>query len=101
MKFDKQINLIANRILEQIDALGYQLDSIGVENQINRHSLIATLMFSQKRVEGELDSLSARYESGKARTEAVIDATEKYVASGFNLAVFPAKYAYERIRSRI
>ncbi len=101
MNINKQVNVIANRLLEQIDSVGYQLDAIGVENQINRHTLIAAIMFSQKRFEGEMDSLSARIESGKSRVDAVIDTTEKYLNSGFNLAVFPAKYAYDRIKSQL
>lgn len=100
MKTAKNMNDISELVLAQLDSLGFRLDAIGVENQINRHNLIALLMFGQKRLEGELDSLSAKVDSGKARMEAVAHATEDLLVSGVNLALFPAKYTYDRLRSQ-
>ena len=73
----KKLNELAENILTQLDNLGYQLDTMGVENQINRHNLIALLMFGQKRLEGELDSLNAKIGTGKARIEGIVDSAEK------------------------
>ena len=97
----KKLNELAESILSQLDNLGYQLDNMGVENQINRHNLIALLMFGQKRLEGELDSLNARIGSGKARIEGIVDSAEKLLVSAGNLAVFPAKYTIDRVKARL
>lgn len=100
MKIEKNIQGILNSALNQVDTLGFRLDELGVDNQINRHTLIAALMFGQKRLEGEVDSISARLEAQVARVESLKDSAEKYLASGVNLALFPAKYAIERVRQR-
>lgn len=97
----KKLNELAESILSQLDNLGYQLDNMGVENQINRHNLIALLMFGQKRLEGELDSLNARIGSGKARIEGIVDSAEKLLVSAGNLAVFPAKYTIDRVKASL
>ncbi len=100
MTTKKTINELAENILSQVDALGYHLDAIGVENQINRHNIIAALMFGQKRLEGEMDSLNARIDMGKARVEGIIDNAEKLAVSAANLAFFPAKYTIDRVKAQ-
>lgn len=100
MKMSAQIQEAVEGILSQLDTLGYKLDVLGVENNINRHTLIASVMAGQKRLEGELDSISAKVDSKKVQAEALIDTTEKYLMSGVNLAVFPAKYTFDRVRSQ-
>ncbi|PJF38545.1 MAG: hypothetical protein CUN55_16975, partial [Phototrophicales bacterium] len=85
--------------LSQIDSLGFYLDELGIENNINRHNIIAALMFGQKRLEGEIDSLNARLEVGKAKVDSVVDSVEKSVGSATDVALFPAKYTYSRIKS--
>ncbi len=95
----KKLNEIAETILSQLDNLGYSLDNMGVENQINRHNLIALLMFGQKRLEGELDSLNAKIGTGKAKIEGIVDSTEKLLLSAGNLALFPAKYTLDRVKA--
>lgn len=100
MSTKKKINEIAETALSQIDSLGFHLDSIGVENQINRHNLIAAVMFGQKRLEGEMDSLNARIDIGKARVEGVIDNAEKLALSAVNLALFPARYTFDRVKAQ-
>jgi hypothetical protein len=99
MNAQKKLNELAESILSQLDNLGYQLDSIGVENQINRHNLIALLMFGQKRLEGELDSLNAKIGTGKAKIEGIVDSAEKLIVSAGNLAIFPAKYTIDRVKA--
>ncbi|TNC80301.1 MAG: hypothetical protein C9356_14450 [Oleiphilus sp.] len=98
MKIDKKLMSIAEQLLGQVDNLGYQLDAMGVENQVNRHNLIAMMMFGQKRIEGEVDSLTARVESRIAQVESVIGLFQKYVKSGVDLAAYPATYALERLQ---
>ena len=101
MNAQKKLNELAESMLSQLDNLGYKLDTMGVENQINRHNLIALLMFGQKRLEGELDSLNAKIGSGKAKVEGIVDSAEKLLVSAGNLAVFPAKYTIERVKSQL
>lgn len=101
MNAQKKLNELAESLLSQLDNLGYKLDTMGVENQINRHNLIALLMFGQKRLEGELDSLNAKIGSGKAKVEGIVDSAEKLLVSAGNLAVFPAKYTIERVKSQL
>lgn len=100
MNAQKKLNELAENMLAQLDNLGYQLDTMGVDNQINRHNLIALIMFGQKRVEGELDSLNAKIGSGKAKIESIVDSTEKLLVSAGNLAIFPAKYTIERVKAQ-
>lgn len=100
MNMKKQVQGAVEGLLGQLDTLGYKLDVIGVENNINRHNLIALVMAGQKRLEGELDSLNAKIDTNKSKAEALIDTTEKYLMSGVNLATFPAKYTYERVRAQ-
>ncbi len=100
MNTQKKLNEIAEKVLSQLDNLGYQLDTMGVDNQINRHNLIALIMFGQKRLEGELDSINAKIDSGKARIEGVVDSAEKLLISAGNLAIFPAKYTLERVKAQ-
>lgn len=100
MNAQKKLNELAENMLVQLDNLGYQLDTMGVDNQINRHNLIALIMFGQKRLEGEMDSLNAKIGTGKARIEGIVDSTEKLLVSAGNLAIFPAKYTIERVKAQ-
>lgn len=94
----KKLADLGELVFKQVDNLGYQLDAAGVENQINRHMIIAALFAGQKRFEGELDSLKARTESTKANVEATLGAAEKLAKSGFSLVTFPATYTYSRLK---
>mgnify|MGYP000927868367 FL=1 len=100
MNAQKKLNEIAEKVLSQLDNLGFQLDTMGVENQINRHNLIALIMFGQKRFEGEMDSINAKIDTGKAKIEGIVDSAEKLLVSAGNLAIFPAKYTLERVKTQ-
>lgn len=100
MKAQKKLTELAESALSQIDALGFRLDAIGVDNQINRHNLIALLMFGQKRLEGEMDSFNAKVDVSKAKVEGIITNTEKLIISAKDLAFFPAQYTIDRIKAQ-
>ncbi|MFT7373876.1 MAG: hypothetical protein ACI9T9_002576 [Oleiphilaceae bacterium] len=101
MKIDKKLNEVAERVLAQLDSVGYRLDAIGVDNQINRHNLIALIMFGQKRLEGEMDSLSAVVDTGKSKIDGITRSAEKLVVSAADLAMFPAKYTLGRVKAKL
>ena len=101
MNAQKKLNEIAEKVLTQLDNLGFQLDTMGVENQINRHNLIALIMFGQKRLEGELDSINAKIDTGKAKIEGIADSAEKLLLSAGNLVIFPAKYTLDRVKAQL
>ena len=60
---------LINTALNGLDNLGFQLDQYGITSKVNRHNLIALVMLEQKRLEGEWDSLQARFDGQKARVE--------------------------------
>lgn len=101
MNTQKKLNELAENVLSQLDNIGFQLDTLGVDNQINRHNLIALIMFGQKRLEGELDSINAKIGSGKAKVEGIVGSAEKLILSAGNLAIFPAKYALDRVKGQL
>ena len=100
MKAQKKLTELAESALSQIDALGFHLDAIGVDNQINRHNLIAFLMFGQKRLEGEIDSFNAKIDVTKAKVEGIVDNTEKLLLSAKDIALFPAQYTLDRVKAQ-
>lgn len=100
MKAQKKLNELAESALSRIDTIGYNLDVLGVDNQINRHNLIALVMFGQKRLEGEMDSFNAKIDVSKAKVESIVDNTEKLLLSAKEIAIFPAKYTIDRVKAQ-
>jgi hypothetical protein len=94
----KNLEKYGELALQQVDSLGFQLDQLGIENNINRHNLMAAVFAGQKRLEGELDSVKARVGSTKANVESTIDAAEQLAKSGLKLIAFPATYTVERFK---
>lgn len=101
MKIEKKLSELAEKVLTQVDELGFQLDAIGVENQINRHNLIAAVMFGQKRLEGEIDSISAKAETGIAKIESVVKQGKSYLQQGASIAMRPASYTFDLVKARL
>ncbi len=94
----KNIEKFGELALQQIDNLGFQLDQLGIENNVNRHNLLAVVFAGQKRFEGELDSVKARVGSTKANIESTLETAEQLAKSGLKLIAFPATYTVERIK---
>ena len=94
----KNLEKYGELALQQVDSLGFQLDQLGIENNINRHNLMAAVFAGQKRLEGELDSVKARVGSTKANVESTIDTAEQLAKSGLKLIAFPATYTLERFK---
>lgn len=99
MKIEQKLMAVADKFLSQIDNVGFQLDALGVENQVNRHNLIAMAMFGQKRLEGEVDSLTARVETKVAKVESIANLFQQYVKSGYDVVTYPVNYAVSSVKA--
>lgn len=60
---------LINTALTGLDHLGYRLDQLGITTRVNRHNLAAFLMAEQHHLEGEWDSLQARFDRRKVDFE--------------------------------
>lgn len=67
---------LLNTALNGLDYLGFQLDQFGITGRINRHNVAAFLMAEQHHLEGEWDSLQARFDRRKADFEALVESAE-------------------------
>lgn len=66
--------------LNGLDSIGYRLDQYGITGKLNRHNLAAFIMLEQKHLEGEWDSIQARFD----RRRSQVDSLLKPVISRFN-----------------
>lgn len=62
--------------LSGLDQIGYRLDHYGITGKVNRHNLAAFIMLEQKHLEGEWDSLQARYDRRRSQIDGVVNAIE-------------------------
>ncbi len=92
-------NTLINRALESIDYVGFQLEALGLTDKVNRHNVIAFLFAEQKYLEGQLDCLSARVGTGKARLESFGDLVQRRVHAGIEIARNPTRAARESLNS--
>ncbi len=72
---DTQKTLI-NTALTGLDHLGYRLDQLAITARLNRHNAAAFLMAGQHHLEGEWDSLQARFDRRKAGLDAMRQSLE-------------------------
>ena len=91
MKVNQNINNLVETALSGLDNLGFQLDTMGITSQVNRHTLIGYVMAEQKHLEGELDSIKARAVTAQVKVEKTISGVETFVNNGVSLALKPAK----------
>lgn len=63
--------------LQGVDAVGYQLDRLGITSKVNRHNLAAYFIYGQKQLEGEWDSLQVRFDLQKSRFEKLSETVEQ------------------------
>lgn len=62
--------------LNGLDRIGFQLDQYGITGKLNRHNLAAFIMLEQKHLEGEWDSLQAKFDRRRSQVEGVLTAIE-------------------------
>jgi hypothetical protein len=91
MNMNKNVLKIADVALAGLDRVGYELDMYGITSKVNRHNLIGQVLAGQKQIEGELDSLNARYDSTKVKVEKTISRVENMITNTLELALKPAQ----------
>ncbi|WP_250655495.1 hypothetical protein [Alkalimarinus coralli] len=91
MKVNQNINNLVETALSGLDNLGFQLDSMGITSQVNRHTLIGYVMAEQKHLEGELDSIKARVVTTQVKVEKAISSVETLVNNSVDTVLKPAK----------
>jgi len=79
MKTDKLVNFALNRL----DQVGFQLERFGVTDRVNRHNLAASVMAGRHYLEGEWDSVQARYGRQLSDLEALKENVERRAGAIF------------------
>lgn len=90
------VNRLVNTAMLGLDRVGFQLDAMGITNKVNRHNLIALVMLEQKHLAGELDSLTARFESKKSKVDQLSRQAERVVRARVDQANSLVKKVRER-----
>lgn len=62
--------------LKGLDVAGFKLDQYGITGKVNRHNLTAFISLKQKHLEGEWDSIQARFGRRRSQLEEVLAAIE-------------------------
>jgi len=62
--------------LKGIDQVGFRLDQYGITGKVNRHNLAAIILLEQKHLEGEWDSIQARFDRRRSQVEGLVAAVE-------------------------
>ena len=91
MKVNQNILKIAETAMLGLDRVGYELDMYGVTSKVNRHNLIGQILAGQKQFEGELDSLTARFDYAKVKVEKTVNRAEEFVNDGIEFILTPAR----------
>ncbi|MEX2475111.1 hypothetical protein [Marinobacter sp.] len=64
---------LMNTALNSLDELGRRLDQYGITGRINRHNLAAFIMLEQKQLEGEWDSIQAKFDRRRSQVDGLIN----------------------------
>lgn len=67
---------LLNTALNGLDSVGFRLDELGITSRLNRHNLAAFVMVEQKHLEGEWDSLQARFDRRRSQIEGLLGNVE-------------------------
>lgn len=67
---------LLNSALNGLDRIGFQLDQYGITGKLNRHNLAAFIMLEQKHLEGEWDSIQAKFDRRRSQIDGVLDTIE-------------------------
>ncbi|MCR8914473.1 hypothetical protein FDP08_11655 [Marinobacter panjinensis] len=67
---------LINTALNGLDSIGYRLDQYGITGKLNRHNLAAFIMLEQKHLEGEWDSIQAKFDRRRSQFDGLLTAIE-------------------------
>lgn len=67
---------LTNIALNGLDSIGYRLDQYGITGRLNRHNLAAFIMLEQKHLEGEWDSIQAKFDRRRSQIDGLLTAIE-------------------------
>lgn len=98
MPKSKQTDVLINNLLELVDIVSFKLEEAGIAAP-HRHDVIAMLANGQVRLNGEMDSLEAKWDQFKVQTARIAKTTEKLTLSAVGLMFFPASYALHRLQN--
>ncbi|MEO9586382.1 MULTISPECIES: hypothetical protein [Marinobacter] len=63
---------LLNTALNGLDSIGYRLDQYGITGKLNRHNLAAFIMLEQKHLEGEWDSIQAKFDRRRSQVDTLL-----------------------------
>lgn len=90
---------LTNTALKALDEVAFQLDALGISSGLTRHNLAALAFSTQKRIEGEKDSINVKILTTKYKMEQIAQTAEEAAKCGIGLMLLPVTYPITRIRS--
>jgi len=63
---------LLNMALNGVDAIGYRLDQYGITGKVNRHNIAAFLAAEQRHLEGEWDSIQAKFDRRRSQVDTLL-----------------------------
>jgi hypothetical protein len=85
---------LINTLLDAAEAVSFRFDAP------HRHDIVAMLANSQVRLDGELQSLEARYAQLKVQANRILGTSEQLLQSAAGLVLFPGLYLIQRLQGK-
>jgi hypothetical protein len=90
---------LINTLLDAAEAVSFRLEAAGIDAP-HRHDIVAMLANSQVRLDGELQSLEARYAQLKVQANRILGTSEQLLQSAAGLVLFPGLYLIQRLQGK-
>lgn len=92
---------LLNRALDGLDYVGFQLEEMGITDRVNRHNVMAFAFAEQKNLEGQIESLTAKVGTQKARIEKLRADAEKRIQNTVDFALTPVRFTRDQVKALI
>ncbi len=92
---------LLNRALDGLDYVGFQLEEMGITDRVNRHNVMAYAFAEQKNLEGQIESLTAKVGTQKARIEKLRADAEKRIQNTVDFALTPVRFTRDQVKALI
>lgn len=92
---------LLNRALDGLDYVGFQLEEMGITDRVNRHNVMAFAFAEQKNLEGQIESLTAKVGTQKARIEKLRADAEKRIQDTVDFALTPVRFTRDQVKALI